>query len=392
MKKSILKKSALAVMLLAIMSCGKDDEPITVEDSNTAPVIEAQSFMAAEDVLDSEILGTVTATDAENDALSFSIKTNSNDLFEINSAGEISLANTKTLDYKIATSHTLSIDVSDGTNTSNATITITVVDVTSVTNAVISLVTKDADRGTNSDGVVTYSLSTNNYFFSITGADADNTYQLKLTGETLNEEYFVDIEVTNNGVPQFSLDPSNIAVAPDEYTAEIYEVETNTLFDLESFQFGTGSNSVDQDYFFTINNNFNDGAISFIRVSTDLDFFSAIYEDVVSIDFSGGTNRVSMRYTTKDVGSGVYLQVFNLDGTLLQDNISATRSITNSLGTPINPTVLNQIEYYEFEDTLFTNITTSGNYLFRLVNFDPSDNKIYGYSELYESTVNLINE
>ena len=108
MKKPILKKSALAVMLLAIMSCGKDDEPTVAP--NTAPVMTAQSFMVSEAATGTDVLGTVVATDLENDALSFSIKTNSNNLFEITTAGEISLASGQALDFETATSHTLSID------------------------------------------------------------------------------------------------------------------------------------------------------------------------------------------------------------------------------------------------------------------------------------------
>ena len=142
MNKSLLKKSALAVMLLAIMSCGKDDEPTIIDNNtvidntinppvvvNTVPTISAQSFTASENIVDTDIIGTVIATDADTDALSFSIKANSSDLFKISASGEISLANTKTLDYETATSHTLSIDVSDGTDIANAEITITVTDI-----------------------------------------------------------------------------------------------------------------------------------------------------------------------------------------------------------------------------------------------------------------------
>ena len=145
MKKTILKKSALAAMLFAIMSCGKDDAPTIIDDAiddnsveNTAPTISAQSFSVSEDVLDTDVLGSVTATDSDGDTLSFSIKTNSNDLFEINNTGEISLASTKNLDYETATSHTLSVDVSDGNDTSTADITINVTDILDAGNTTVS--------------------------------------------------------------------------------------------------------------------------------------------------------------------------------------------------------------------------------------------------------------
>ncbi len=128
MKKSILNKSALTALAFAtLFSCGKDDGP---EDPiNTAPKITAQSFNASEDANDTTVFGKVVATDAEKDALTFNLKTNSNALFEITNTGDISLAAGKTLDFETAASHTLSVDVTDGKLTSNAAVTITVVDV-----------------------------------------------------------------------------------------------------------------------------------------------------------------------------------------------------------------------------------------------------------------------
>ena len=113
--------------LLLVLSCGKDDEPVT--PPNNAPEISAQSFNASEAIDDVTIIGKVTATDADNDDLSFSIKTNSNNLFEITNTGDISLAAGEALDFETATTHTLSIDVTDGEATANAEITINVIDV-----------------------------------------------------------------------------------------------------------------------------------------------------------------------------------------------------------------------------------------------------------------------
>ncbi len=128
MKKSILNKSALTALAFAtLFSCGKDDGP---EDPiNTAPKITVQNFNASEDANDTTVFGKVVATDAEKDALTFSLKTNSNALFEITNTGDISLATGKTLDFETAESHTLSVAVTDGKLTSNAAVTITVVDV-----------------------------------------------------------------------------------------------------------------------------------------------------------------------------------------------------------------------------------------------------------------------
>jgi len=128
MKKANLFKILLLLLVIGVYSCKKDDSG-SEEPVNTAPIIKAQSFNASEAATDAAVFGTITATDAEEDALSFSIKTNSNNLFKISNTGVISLAAGKNLDYETATSHTLTIAVSDGKLSANAAITINVVDV-----------------------------------------------------------------------------------------------------------------------------------------------------------------------------------------------------------------------------------------------------------------------
>jgi len=113
--------SLLAVAL--IWACGKDDDPAP---TNTPPVMAAQVFATSEDAPDTYVIGKVKATDADGDALTFSIKTNDNDLFAITKAGELSLASGKALDYAAKQQHTISVAVSDGKATVNATMTINV--------------------------------------------------------------------------------------------------------------------------------------------------------------------------------------------------------------------------------------------------------------------------
>ncbi|CAM1343569.1 BspA family leucine-rich repeat surface protein [Tenacibaculum amylolyticum] len=102
---------------------------VTDIDENTAPVINVQTFSVAEDINDTTEIGTVIATDAEGNTLSFSITTNDNDLFEISNDGKLSLASGKSLDYETTTSHTITVEVSDGSLTASNTITINVTDV-----------------------------------------------------------------------------------------------------------------------------------------------------------------------------------------------------------------------------------------------------------------------
>ncbi|WP_222984396.1 BspA family leucine-rich repeat surface protein [Flagellimonas meishanensis] len=125
-----------ALFALAVTSCGKDDGPTTPTptpkpkpnpvDTNTVPVIAAQAFTVSENINDTFVIGTVTATDADDDALTFSLAANSDNLFEITGAGALSLAAGKTLSFATKASHVLSVRVSDGTANATGSITVNV--------------------------------------------------------------------------------------------------------------------------------------------------------------------------------------------------------------------------------------------------------------------------
>ncbi|MBO0330016.1 BspA family leucine-rich repeat surface protein [[Muricauda] lutisoli] len=93
---------------------------------NNSPVIENQVFTVKENIVDTDTVGTVTATDADDDALTFTIAENDNDLFEITEVGELSLVQGKNLDFETAKEHVITVKVSDGKTTASATITVMV--------------------------------------------------------------------------------------------------------------------------------------------------------------------------------------------------------------------------------------------------------------------------
>ena len=117
MKKVI----TLLTITLLLFSCSKDDD-------NISPQLENQEFTVAENI-ETVIIGKIIATDADNETLTYSIATNDNDLFALTEKGELTLATGKTLNYDVAQSHTITVEVSDGTNTASATITINVIEV-----------------------------------------------------------------------------------------------------------------------------------------------------------------------------------------------------------------------------------------------------------------------
>ena len=96
---------------------------------NNAPIINDQAFEAAEDIMPSQTIGNVVATDADGDELIFSIATNDDNLFEITDGGALSLANGQRLDFETDSMHTIVVRVSDGEDEATATITVNVTDV-----------------------------------------------------------------------------------------------------------------------------------------------------------------------------------------------------------------------------------------------------------------------
>ena len=99
-----------------------------VTTNNLAPTISAATFSVANKAADSTLVGTITASDLDGDALTYTIKSgNTGDAFELGSIdGKLIVARSGEVDYTITPLFTLSIEVSDGALTATADITINV--------------------------------------------------------------------------------------------------------------------------------------------------------------------------------------------------------------------------------------------------------------------------
>ncbi len=127
MKKQITSVTFFLMLMLLFAACSSDDDTQpTIDTNNEAPVFNAQTFIAAEDIADDTVIGTVSATDPEEDNLTFLLTQNNEDLFELTSTGELSLAAGKNLDFEKETSYAITVEVSDGINKASAVISITV--------------------------------------------------------------------------------------------------------------------------------------------------------------------------------------------------------------------------------------------------------------------------
>ncbi|SFC49394.1 surface protein [Flagellimonas taeanensis] len=209
--KNSMKKLSIVILAMALLwSCGKDDSP--TPPKNSAPAIKAQEFSAFEGITDTQTIGTVVATDADKDALTFTIKTNDNALFEITAAGALSLAPGKTLNFATKAQHSITVEVSDGDDVATAIITIKVTQTTpqntapviaaqefnafegiSDTRAIGTVVASDADND-----ALTFSIKTNdNDLFEITTAGELSLAAGKQLDFTTKEQHTITVEVSD---------------------------------------------------------------------------------------------------------------------------------------------------------------------------------------------------
>ncbi|WP_271766729.1 cadherin domain-containing protein [Aquimarina algiphila] len=132
--KHIKKTITLLGVVLVLFGCSKDDDaPVVVPiPQNIAPQIDNQEFSISESATEGTAIGTLVAADVNEDQLTYTITTNDNDLFAITDAGSLSLATGKTVNYDVAQTHSITVAVSDGTDTASATITINVTNIVDV--------------------------------------------------------------------------------------------------------------------------------------------------------------------------------------------------------------------------------------------------------------------
>ena len=126
---------------------------IDVDDTeNRAPIFTSSaSFNAAENQIS---IGTVTATDEDGDALSYSLSGTDASAISINSTSGTLVFNNAP-DYEIKTSYSVIVTVSDGNESASQTISITILDVDDVAPVFTSNATFSAAENQTSIGTVT---------------------------------------------------------------------------------------------------------------------------------------------------------------------------------------------------------------------------------------------
>ncbi|HKK47089.1 MAG TPA: cadherin domain-containing protein, partial [Balneolaceae bacterium] len=196
------------------------DGPVShTTHANTAPVItSSQQLTVAEDVTKDTKVGTVTGSDADGDALQgWTIRSGNTDgIFALDSAtGELSVQDTTNLDYEQQASYTLSVQVSDGTDSSAvAAVLVQVGDVNDNAPAIFS------DGGGTTGDVLVYENTTSVTTVAATDKDTSDTIQYSIAGGT--DQSFFSINATS-GALSFKQAPDAENPA-DQNKDNVYEI------------------------------------------------------------------------------------------------------------------------------------------------------------------------
>ena len=177
---------------------------------NVPPIVNGALFAKGGNIADDVVIGVITGIDPNTGPnITFSIKVNSNDLFEITPEGELSLADGKMFNLQTASEHTITVAASDGVLEGTAEVKILVLD---SGDFVLRLQIANANQ------LITLNTQTTGDFKVDWG---DGT----ITSETTNPVHtYVNsgsylIRINGNTMPQFRLGATTVDLLPKHLVA-----------------------------------------------------------------------------------------------------------------------------------------------------------------------------
>ena len=205
--RRIIQLSIYCSLCYICISCEEDEG---AESVNNPPKIEAQSFAVAENTAKDSTVGTVQATDEDGDELSFSISGgNTGEAFAIgDKSGLLTVNNPSVLDFETNPSFTLTVQVSDGTESASADIEIDIADENEnlppvIENQVFSIDELSPD-GTVVGTVLASDPDGDALTFSIAGGNTGEAFAVDASSGELTVNVFSALDYET--IPSFKLD------------------------------------------------------------------------------------------------------------------------------------------------------------------------------------------
>ncbi len=207
---------------------------IAVLDVEQPPTIQDQTFEVTENILDSEIIGTVQAQGLEGD-LSFTITSNDNGLFDITSEGQLSLMDGATLDFETNEVHTIIVEVDDGLNeVAKAEITIMVTDIAIVMEDQ-SFVAEENISDAETIGNIQVEDFMDNLTFTITN-NSNDLFEITEDGQlSLKSGEVLDFETENEHTITIAVMDDTNEFSEAEVTIIVMDVSEADPRDVSSF-------------------------------------------------------------------------------------------------------------------------------------------------------------
>lgn len=222
---------------------------VHVIDINEAPIIEGASFTINEEVGNNTVIGTLTATDPENDDLSYSITSGDEDqIFEVNTAtGALSLVQKSLLDFDVSSLITLTVEVTDGNLVSTIEVEITIEK--RITEPTIEDQSFDLDENspnnTSVGTVVARGAEGTELIFSLIAGNDEGLFQIDAsTGElTLISSELLDFETKSSFTLTVEVSDGTLSSSA-VITVHVIDVNESPIIEDQSFDLD--ENSIDK--------------------------------------------------------------------------------------------------------------------------------------------------
>ncbi|KAF7779283.1 hypothetical protein PMAN_a0142 [Pseudoalteromonas marina] len=213
---------------------------ITINPINDPPIVAEQSFSINEDATDSDIIGTIVATDIENQDLTYALAGGDFALFNLNASSGILSVNGETpFDYETKTQYILNIQVTDnGTPNETTAVNITV-NILDVTEPLIPV--EDASYGRPITGQLDLGSVFSGGQFNDSIALNNNLYFVGFTNNA--DKDILIVSYTNNGGANTAFNTTGIKILDleqDEEATAIISDGTDLFIAYSSFD---GSNN-----------------------------------------------------------------------------------------------------------------------------------------------------
>ena len=301
------------------------DITITVSGQNEDPVLQSATLSINENAANGVVVGTVAATDVDTGTtLTYRLTNNVGGRFSIDSAtGVITVANRSLLNHEQASSHTVTVEASDGTSAVSQDYSISVADINDAPTATSSSLSVNE----NTD------LSLTIVHFGFRDEDGDNLQKVKISSLPASGTLRLNgVDVSaNQEVSRADIEAGNLVFRPAShqsgnnyaslgfkvYDGQVYSEATNTLtFNIVPVADAATIQVNDQDGYEVADTVIYDASLGFSRRGADSWFGTAPGGYGYSMGATLLTPRPRLRryIDTSDHDSGSYSVEFHLSG------------------------------------------------------------------------------